>query len=109
MSPIDAPCATRHPSHRPTRPAAWQWLQGAEISPPPPALSDAEAQRVGRLRERLMQAWSTHDPDALHQAKQQVLHAAWGDAATPAARQVLRQLAWRMAALITPRRGPWTG
>ena len=72
-----------------------------------PALTLPEARRVQRYYDRLMRALHERDRAALRHAKQQVLAAAYAPrrrAVTPALRQALRQLAWRMAALLPARR-----
>ena len=85
-----------------------------------PALTAAEAARVQRHRDQLMAALRSQDRLALHCAKQQVLDAAFcprrpeadldpggavaGAADSPALRRALRDLAWRTAALLLPRR-----
>lgn len=79
-----------------------------------PPLSEAEAQRVQRHRDRLLAALQAHDRHALLAAKQQVLQDAFGapeDAGpgparvTPSAalRCALRDLSWRMAGLLVQR------
>lgn len=66
-----------------------------------------------RYRDQLMEALRARDRAALVSAKQQVLEAAFcprSDACTggaqdsPAVRRALRELTWRMAALVLPRR-----
>ena len=73
-----------------------------------------------RHRDQLMAALRSQDRLALHCAKQQVLDAAFcprrpeadldpggsvtGAADSPALRRALRDLAWRTAALLLPRR-----
>lgn len=98
-----------------TPPAPRHWAvhlaQGA--GPHTPALTAAEAARVQRHRDQLMAALRARDRVALVSAKQQVLEAAFcpsdtpGAAgvptASPALRCALRDLAWRMAALLLPR------
>ncbi|CAM3869339.1 hypothetical protein [Paracidovorax anthurii] len=77
-------------------------------SAPAPALSAAEAERLARYRDRLLQAWESRDRAALRAAKQAVLEAAAarsGPEAAPPLRGALRLLAWRMAAL-RPQRAP---
>ncbi|MFY3384017.1 hypothetical protein [Paracidovorax sp. MALMAid1276] len=86
----------------------------------PPALSASEAARVLRHRDQLLAALHARDRSALHRAKQEVLDAAFrrtgplaAPPASPALRRALRDLAWRMAALLLPRSarpgagGPW--
>ncbi len=79
-----------------------------------PTLTAAEAARVQRHRDQLMSALRARDRVALVSAKQQVLDAAFcpheapgtASAATtpsPALRRALRDLSWRMAALLLPR------
>ena len=105
-----------------------QYLAQAQALTPPvstgaargPALTAAEAARVQRHRDQLMAALRSQDRLALHSAKQQVLDAAFcprradadhdhgtpagGAADSPALRRALRDLAWRTAALLLPRR-----
>lgn len=105
-----------------------QYLAQAQALTPPtstgpargPALTAAEAARVQRHRDQLMAALRSQDRLALHCAKQQVLDAAFcplrpesdldpggsvtGAADSPALRRALRDLAWRTAALLLPRR-----
>ena len=105
-----------------------QYLAQAQALTPPastgaargPALTAAEADRVQRHRDQLMAALRSQDRLALHCAKQQVLDAAFcprrpeadldpggsvtGAADSPALRRALRDLAWRTAALLLPRR-----
>ena len=110
-------------------PAAWALHLSpatAQASAPgnaqPPQLSAAEAARVQRHCDRLMAALQTQDRTALPRAKGDVLEdayctrtapqcvsAAGGCDATartadsPALRRALRDLSWRMAALLIPR------
>ena len=105
-----------------------QYLAQAQALTPPastgpargPALTAAEAARVQRHRDQLMAALRSQDRLALHCAKQQVLDAAFcprrpeadldpggsvtSAADSPALRRALRDLAWRTAALLLPRR-----
>ncbi len=106
-----------------------QYLAQAQALTPPAstgpargtALTAAEAARVQRHRDQLMAALRSQDRLALHSAKQQVLDAAFappppprrtsttegsvtGAADSPALRRALRDLAWRTAALLLPRR-----
>lgn len=91
---------------------AWaQHLAGAATQPQPASLTAAEAARVQRYRDQLAAAVQRRDRGALHHAKQQVLNAAFrprdphsGPAPdSPALRRALRELCWRMAALLLPR------
>ncbi|GDY38410.1 hypothetical protein [Acidovorax sp. NB1] len=77
-------------------------------------LTAAEAARVQRHRDQLMNALRARDRVALLSAKQQVLEAAFSPceatgvagaatAPSPALRRALRDLTWRMAALLLPR------
>jgi len=77
-------------------------------------LTAAEAARVQRHRDQLMSALRARDRVALVSAKQQVLEAAFcphevpgtagvATAPSPALRRALRDLSWRMAALLLPR------
>lgn len=79
-----------------------------------PTLTAAEATRVQRHRDQLMSALRARDRVALVSAKQQVLEAAFcpreapgsasaATAPSPALRRALRDLSWRMAALLLPR------
>ncbi|GAD24426.1 hypothetical protein [Acidovorax sp. MR-S7] len=70
-------------------------------------LTPAEARRVQRYHDRLMRALQERDRAALRHAKQRVLAAAYTPrrrGITPALRQALRELAWRMAGLLPARR-----
>ncbi|QNP58310.1 hypothetical protein [Paenacidovorax monticola] len=72
---------------------------------PATALTDAEAARVQRHRDRLLAALQARDRDALRGAKQAVLQAAYRAGGRPALRQALRQLSWHMAGwLLTEHR-----
>jgi len=82
---------------------------------PNTALTPAEAMRVQRYRDQLMDALRAQDRAALRSAKQQVLEAAFCPrdtsagrepaADSPAVRRALRDLSWRMAAAMLVR-GP---
>ncbi|WP_298208489.1 hypothetical protein [Acidovorax sp.] len=81
-------------------------------APVTPTLTAAEAERVQRHRDQLMGALGAQDRQALQSAKQQVLEAAFrprdaqgpaSAADSPALRQALRDLSWRMAGLLLPR------
>jgi hypothetical protein len=76
------------------------------------ALTMAEATRVQRYRDQLMAALRAQDRRALRSAKQQVLEAAFcpraacgpqSPADSPAVRRALRDLSWRMAAVLLVR------
>lgn len=69
----------------------------ARLGETPPLLTDAEAARVQRHRDRLLAALQARDREALHCAKQDVLQDAYGAAFRPALRRALRQLSWHMA------------
>ncbi|MFC3934795.1 hypothetical protein [Acidovorax sp. SD340] len=98
-----------------TTPLSWaQHLTGAAAGAAahPPTLTLAEAERVQRHRDQLMAALRAQDRVALICAKQHVLEAAFcprndanpvGAQDSPAVRRALRDLSWRMAALILPR------
>lgn len=100
-----------------TAPTAWarhlaQNLADPSAAPHRPTLTAAEAERVQRHRDQLLGALRAQDRLALHSAKQQVLEAAFrprdaqGPVCTvdsPALRQALRDLSWRMAGLLLPR------
>ena len=77
-----------------------------------PLLTAAEAERVQRHRDQLLNALQAQDRLALLGAKHQVLEAAFGPrnahtpasaADSPALRGALRDLSWRMAGLLLPR------
>ena len=110
MSPCATPTAwAQHlAQHLAQHPAAPGLCDAAH----PPRLTAAEAERVQRHRDQLMRALRARDREALLSAKQQVLEAAFcprhghsrGTAAdSPALRHALRDLSWRMAALLLPR------
>jgi hypothetical protein len=99
-----------------TPPQAWaQHLAGppAGAGPSPGIpLTMAEAARVQRYRDQLMAALRAQDRPALRSAKQQVLEAAFGPGGTgpagpaaesPALRRALRDLSWRMTAVLLVR------
>lgn len=94
-----------------SRPDAWPmadaWARhlAAPMPAPQAPLTQAEALRVQRHRDRLLAALRAQDRGALRGAQQAVLQAAYAQPATPALRGALRLLAWRMAALLPPRRG----
>lgn len=86
---------------------------GARPSPGIP-LTMAEAARVQRFRDQLTAALRAQDRPALRSAKQQVVEAAFGlrepppsdrPAESPAVRRALRDLSWRMAAVLLVRGG----
>ena len=105
-----------------------QYLAQAQALTPPastgpargPGLTAAEADRVQRHRDPLMAPLRSPARLPSHSAKQQVLDAAFcprrpeagldpggavtGAADSPALRRALRDLAWRTAALLLPRR-----
>lgn len=70
-----------------------------------PALSAPEAQRVQHLRDQLMAALQARDRSALEQARQEVLQAVYHQPVSTALRRALRELSWRMAALLLSRHG----
>ena len=100
-----------------TRTTPLSWAQhltcpAAGAAAHPPILTLAEAERVQRHRDQLMAALRAQDRVALVCAKQQVLEAAFsprsdanlvGAQDSPAVRRALRDLSWRMAALLLPR------
>lgn len=98
-----------------TPPLSWaQHLAGpaAGAAARPSMLTLAEAERVQRHRDQLMAALRAQDRVALICAKEQVLEAAFcplsdassvGEQDSPAVRRALRDLSWRMAALLLPR------
>ena len=67
-------------------------------------LSEGEALRLQRHRDRLLAALQVQDRAALEQAKQDVLQATCLPPGSPALRRALRELSWRMAGLRLPRR-----
>lgn len=92
---------------------AWaRHLAGPAPQPSAAGLTAAEAARVQRYRDQLAAALQRRDRGALHSAKQQVLDAAFRPCDphagpgpdSPALRRALRDLCWRMAALLLPRR-----
>lgn len=92
----------------PTPPAAthaWARHLAAPAPESPNPLTPVEALRVQRYHDRLLAALRARDRTALHDAKQAVLRAAYGQPSTPALRGALRMLAWQMVALLPPRRG----
>ncbi len=100
-----------------TRTSPLSWAQhlaspAAGTAAHPPTLTQAEAERVQRHRDQLMAALRAQDRVALVCAKQQVLEAAFCPRSgtspasvedSPAVRRALRDLSWRMAALLLPR------
>lgn len=81
---------------------------------PVPPLSEREALRLQRYRDRLLRALHERDRAALMAAKQDVVRAAFASQASsgssqvpssPALRRALRELAWRMSGLLLPRVG----
>ena len=94
-------------------PQAWaRHLAGPAPQPSTAGLTAAEAARVQRYRDQLAAALQRRDRGALRGAKQQVLDAAFRPRDplgghgpdSPALRRALRDLCWRMAALLLPRR-----
>ena len=81
----------------------------ADAQAPQAPLTLAEAERVRRHHDRLLAALHARDRAALHGAKQQVLSEAFAPAdaqppGSPALRRALRELSWRMAGMLLPRR-----
>ena len=77
------------------------------LAPPAPAcagLSETEAQRLERHRQRLLHALQAQDRRALHTAKQALLRSAYHRPATAPLRRALRDLSWWMAAMLLPLR-----
>ena len=110
--PLTAALAAQPPAALPA-----QWAQHlmspAATGPRQPVLSATEAARVQRHRDQLMAALQAQDRTALLCAKQKVLEDAFcphsanagADAlGSPALRSALRDLSWRMAGLLLPRR-----
>lgn len=87
----------------------WDTHLAAQAQPQPVehGLSMAQAHRLQRYHDRLLCALAARDREALRQAKQGILKAAYGpaaaDAACPAWRRAMRTLSWQMAALLLPR------
>ena len=81
--------------------------EAASLAPPAPAcagLSETEAQRLERHRQRLLHAMQAQDRRALHTAKQALLRSAYRRPATAPLRRALRDLSWWMAAMLLPLR-----
>ena len=81
--------------------------EAASLAPPAPAcagLSETEAQRLERHRQRLLHALQAQDRRALHTAKQALLRSAYRRPATAPLRRALRDLSWCMAAMLLPLR-----
>lgn len=68
-----------------------------------PALAEPDALRLQRLRAQIAAALAARDRAALHEAKQEVLWAAYRQGRPAAARRVLVELSWHMAGLLLPR------
>ena len=96
--------------NRSTTTGTQAWTQHLATPAPAPQglLTPAEALRVQRHHDRLLAALQARDRGALHDAKQAVLRAAYGQPGTPALRSTLRMLVWQMAALL-PQRGVHAG
>ncbi|WP_440106527.1 hypothetical protein [Acidovorax sp. BL-A-41-H1] len=100
----------------PRRPWALYLAGGAPVTSA--HLSEYEALRVQRYRDRLLQALQARDKAALRTAKHAVMVAAFGQATevayprpvtppppvSPALRRALRDLAWRMSGLLVHER-----
>ena len=81
--------------------------KAASLAPPAPAsagLTDTEAQRLERHRQRLLHALQAQDRRALNTAKQALLRSAYRRPATAPLRRALRDLSWCMAAMLLPLR-----
>ncbi|MFN7155664.1 MAG: hypothetical protein ACK4OE_18465 [Acidovorax sp.] len=110
--PLTAALAAQPPA---ALPAHWaqHLMSPTATGPTQPPLSTTEAARVQRHRDQLMAALQAQDRTALLCAKQEVLEDAFcphsanagADApGSPALRSALRDLSWRMAGLLLPRR-----
>ena len=69
--------------------------EAASLAPPAPAcagLTETEAQRLERHRQRLLHALQAQDRRALHTAKQALLRRAYRRPATAPLRRALRDL-----------------
>ena len=99
-----APATHLQTPFRAEAPEAWaRYLVLAEPSAAS-GLSEGEALRLQRHRDRLLAALQVQDRAALEQAKQDVLQATCLPPGSPALRRALRELSWRMAGLRLPRR-----
>lgn len=81
--------------------------KAASLAPPAPAsagLTETEAQRLERHRQRLLHALQAQDRRALNTAKQTLLRSAYRRPATAPLRRALRDLSWCMAAMLLPLR-----
>lgn len=81
--------------------------EAASLAPPAPAsagLTETEAQRLERHRQRLLHALQAQDRRALNTAKQALLRSAYRRPATAPLRRALRDLSWCMAAMLLPLR-----
>jgi len=81
--------------------------EAASLAPPAPAsagLTETEAQRLERHRQRLLHALQARDRRALNTAKQALLRSAYRRPATAPLRRALRDLSWCMAAMLLPLR-----
>jgi hypothetical protein len=85
-------------------PEVWAHYLASAAAPAASGLSEGEALRVQRHRDRLLAALQVQDRAALEQAKQDVLQATCLPPGSPALRRALRELSWRMAGLRLPRR-----
>ena len=84
-------------------PMAWAHYLAAPAPALARGLSEDEARRVQRHRDRLLAALQRQDRAALEQAKQDVLEVTYMPPGSPALRRALRELSWRMAGLLLPR------
>lgn len=84
-------------------PLAWARYLTAPAPSLAPGLSEDEARRVQRHRDRLLAALECQDRAALEWAKQEVLEVTYLPPGSPALRRALRELSWRMAGLLLPR------
>ena len=85
-------------------PEVWAHYLASAAAPATSGLSEGEALRVQRHRDRLLAALQVQDRAALEQAKQDVLQATCLPPGSSALRRALRELSWRMAGLRLPRR-----
>ena len=85
-------------------PEVWAHYLASAAAPAASGLSEGEALRLQRHRDRLLAALQVQDRAALEQAKQDVLQATCLPPGSSALRRALRELSWRMAGLRLPRR-----
>ena len=85
-------------------PEVWAHYLASAAAAAVSGLSEGEALRLQRHRDRLVAALQEQDRAALEQAKQDVLQATCLPPGSSALRRALRELSWRMAGLRLPRR-----